>query len=311
MSADNLREPGGVEDVPGLIHHRFEVAGGPISVYEAGDATKPKVVMFHGAMFDEARFTWDQLFPYLASDYHLFAFDTPRHGKSRPWTGLLTQDRLIEILRAAITHLGLERFSIVALSMGGGLAIGYAASFPDSVVSMALFEPGGLGDKTDFQLIAWLYFKTPWFSRFLIRMARKKKNHQAILKMLRWVTAKGTQFTDPNRLVGIIRDEAQGKYDHGEKDADDWQTTALGPFKLKWSLLDRIPLIQCPTLWLRGIESRFVKQHEMERAVTLARLGGFEATLRVFENAGHVLPLEQPTLANEAVKEFLDRTAAS
>jgi len=77
---------------------------------------------------------------------------------------------------------------------------------------------------------------------------------------------------------------------------------------LRWNLLDRIPLIQCPTLWLRGAESTLVKQHEMERAVQLAKQGNTDASLKLIKNAGHMLPLEQPTQANAAVKDFLERT---
>ena len=46
----------------------------------------------------------------------------------------------------------------------------------------------------------------------------------------------------------------------------------------------------------------------MERAVALAQSGGMPARLELFQNAGHLLPLEQPELANAAVKRFLDET---
>ena len=62
---------------------------------------------------------------------------------------------------------------------------------------------------------------------------------------------------------------------------DDWQLTGIGPFRIKWNLLDRIPLIQCPTLWLRGADSVLVKQHEMEKALpSLVRQGGAEAEFK-------------------------------
>jgi pimeloyl-ACP methyl ester carboxylesterase len=114
---------GGVESVPGLKHHALQVCGGPISVYEAGNRNRPAVVMLHGAMYDEARFIWDQMFPFLSKDYHVFALDTPRHGKSRPWQGYLDRAKLMDILENTFKRLGLERFSLVGLSMGGGLSI--------------------------------------------------------------------------------------------------------------------------------------------------------------------------------------------
>jgi len=299
----------GVEATPGVVHHQFEVCGGPLSAYEAGDSSKPTVVMLHGAMYDEARFTWDQMFPHLAQDYHVYAVDTPRHGKSRPWSGHLGNDRLREILHAGIKHLEIKRFSFVGLSMGGALSIDYASRYPEDVTSMALFEPGGIGDKVDNQLLVWSYIKTPGLLRLLSRQY-SKKDHEGMLKLLNSLYVGGSKPTDSDRLAKILQDEARGKHEYGEKDMDDWQIDTIGPFKLKWNLLDRIPLIQCPTLWLRGVESTLVKQHEMERAVQLAKQGNTDASLKLIQNAGHMLPLEQPTQANAAVKDFLERTTS-
>jgi pimeloyl-ACP methyl ester carboxylesterase len=309
MSEDSTKPAaGGVEGVAGLRHHQLEVCGGPMSVYEVGSANNPAVVMLHGAMYDEARFIWDHLFPHLASGYHLFAIDTPRHGRSRPWTGYLGRERLMEILRDTISHLKLERFHIVGLSMGGGLAIDYASRFPKQVISMALFEPGGLGVKVDNELLVWLYLKMPGLLRYLNR-SYIKKDRSAILKLLESLYVGGSKPSDPERLADLLQDEIRGKYECGENDMDDWQLSSIGPFRLKWNLLDRISLIECPTLWLRGAESTLVKQDEMEQAAAQARFGGAEATLQVHDHAGHLLPLEQPEAANASVKEFLDKTA--
>ncbi len=299
---------GGVESVPGLKHHELKVCGGPLSIYEAGDTGKPKVVMLHGAMYDEARFIWDQMFPFLSRDYHLFALDTPRHGSSRPWEGNLDHSRLMDILHNAFRLLELDHFSLVGLSMGGGLSIEYASMYPDNVEAMVLFEPGGLGDKVDLEFITWLYIKMPGMLKLLNRKYRKKDN-TAMRKVLDSIYVGGSKPTDPERLLPILMDEVKGKYDHEENDMDDWQLNVIGPFRLKWNLLDKISLIKCPTLWLRGADSVLVKQHEMERAVKLATGSGTEAELKIIPNAGHILPLERPEQANAAVKAFLDKTA--
>ncbi len=298
---------GGVENVTGLKHHMLQVCGGPISVYEAGDPGRPAVVMLHGAMYDEARFIWDQMFPFLSSDYHVFALDTPRHGKSRPWEGFLDRPRLMDILDETIRQLGLGRFSLVGLSMGGGLSIEYASLHPEKVVSMVLFEPGGLGEHVDMQLVTWLYIKFPGMLRLLSRQY-VKKDTKAMRKILQSIYVGGSRPTDPDRLVSILQDEVQGKYQYGENDMDDWQVSGIGPFKLKWNILDKIPRIKCPTLWLRGADSVLVKQHEMERAVQLARDSGTQAEFQLIPKAGHILPLERPEQANAAVKAFLDKT---
>ncbi|MEA4870065.1 MAG: alpha/beta hydrolase [Christensenella sp.] len=298
---------GGIEGTPGVRKRQLTVLGGPVRVYEAGERDRPAVVLLHGAMYDESRFIWDSMFPALSERFHVFALDTPRHGGSRPWEGELDRTRLMEILEDAFAQLGLRFFCIVGLSMGGGLAIAYAAKHPEQIGAMALFEPGGLGDRVDWQLLTWLYLKTPGMLRLLSRQYAKY-DLAKVQKLMNSIFTKGTRPSNSDRLSRILRDEIHGKYTCGERDLDDWQIGAIRPFSLSWNLLREAGEISCPTLWLRGAESRLVKQHEMERAVRLARSQGATAELIVIPNAGHILPLEQPERANAEVLSFLTET---
>jgi len=298
---------GGVEGTPGVQKHLLLVLGGTVCVYEAGDPLLPKIVMLHGAMYDESRFIWDALFPALSERYHVFAIDTPRHGGSRPWAGQLDRARLMEILAETFSHLSLTRFSFVGLSMGGGLAIEYASLHPEQVEAMALFEPGGLGDKVDLQWFTYFYIRTPGMLRLLSRQYVKYSDEK-IEKILRSIFTKGTAPRDPARLTAILKDEIQGKFRFGENDMDDWQISGINLTRLNWNLLSQVEAISCPTLWLRGAESKLVKQDEMERAVRLAKTHGASAELIAIPNAGHILPLEQPERANAAVLGFLSKT---
>ena len=298
---------GGVEGTPGLRTHTLNVCGGPIFVYEAGGEKRPPVVLLHGAMYDESRFSWDALFPALSERYHVFALDTPRHGKSRPWKGELGRVRLNEILHETIGQLKLSRFSIVGLSMGGSLAIEYAAAYPEQVRSMALLEPGGLGETVEMEPLTWLYLKTPGTSRLLSKIYIAYDDAK-LKNLVGGLFTKGTKPTDLTRLATIIKDEIRGKYSHQERDMDDWQTGAIGPFRLKWNLLDEISRLKCPTLWLRGTKSRLVKLSEIERAVRLAQTGGTDAESILIPHASHMLPLEQPDAVFAAVSAFLQKT---
>lgn len=299
-----MERRGGVEGTPGVRHEVFQVEGGPLSVYVAGDPHRAPVVLLHGGMYDEARFIWDQLFPTLAQHLHVHAIDLPRHGASRPWQGRLSHDRLIRILEAGFDHLGLTRLRLVGLSMGGGLAIGYAAQHPEQVERMVLFEPGGLGERLDKQLLTWAYLRTPGTRRLLNRYY-VRRSEPRLRRLLESMYVGGSRPTDPDRLLAVLKAEIQGKHRFKESDLDDWQVDAMGRRQLTWNLLDRIPDIACPTLWLRGGDSALVKQEEMERAVALADKPGAPATLEVIEHAGHLLPLERPAEANAAVVEFI------
>ena len=301
------RRTAGWKERPAYACTGLRVCGGPVCVYEAGEPNRPAVVLLHGAMYDESRFSWDFMFPALGRRYHVFAVDTPRHGKSRPWEGELNRARLIEILSGTLSLLGLERFSMVGLSMGGSLAIDYAALHPEQVVSMVLLEPGGLADTVEMQLVSWLYLKTPGTPKLLSGLYHRYDDAK-LIKLVLSLFTKGTAPDDPARLAAILRDEIDGKFTYGERDMDDWQLSAMAPFRLKWNLLRQIESLRCPTLWLRGEESRLVKQREMEHAAHLAQSGGAKAELVCIPLAGHMLPLEQPERASAAVMEFLEAT---
>lgn len=307
---ESTRITNGLEGTAGVARRMLTASGGPICVYEAGPKDSPAVVLLHGAMYDESRFIWDQMFPALSGRYHVFAVDSPRHGKSRPWAGVLDRARLMEIFSDVFRQLALTRFSIAGLSMGGSLAIEYASSHPEQVRSLALFEPGGLGDKVDFEFLTWLYIRVPGLLHLMNRLYARY-NDAKIEKALRSIYTKGTKPRDPARLTAILKDEMQGKFANGEQDLDDFQISAIGPIRLKWNLLDQIAALRCPTLWLRGAQSSFVKQREIERAVRIVKTGGADAESVLIPHAGHILPLEQPEQVNAAVLAFLDRTTES
>lgn len=298
----------GVEATPGLMHRVVHVHGGPVSVYEAGSPDRQSVVLLHGAMCDEARFIWDQLFPVLAEEFRVVAVDTPRHGRSRPWTGPLGRERLVQILHGTLDEAGLARTAIVGLSMGGGLAIEFAARYPQRVTCAVLFEPGGLADRLDRQLLTWLYIKTPGLSRIIGRWYATK-TRAGLRDTLDSLYVGGAKPTDPERLLDILHDEIEGKRRYSERDLDDWQIEAIGP-RRTWTLLNHIPRLACPTLWLRGADSAVVKQDEMERVLSLATQGNPQASVVVIPGAGHLLPLERPAEVEAAVLPFLREHAA-
>lgn len=301
---------GGVTGTPGVEHRTLTIQGHPLSCYVAGAEDAPPVVLLHGAMFDEARFIWDQLFPVLAARFRVHAIDTPRHGASRPWPGHLGHDRLVEVLDATVNQLGLDRFFLVGLSMGGGLALGFGARFPERVRAMVLFEPGGLGTRLPRQFLTWAYTRTPGLGRAATKCLHRQ-DPRRLRRTLDSLYVGGSTTTDPDRVLRVLRDEIDGKHRFRERDLDDWQKDAIGPWRQTWTVLDSVATISCPTLWLRGADSTLVTQEEMERAVDVARTAGSAATLRVIPGAGHMLPLERPALANAAVLEFLESQAAA
>ena len=60
--------------------------------------------------------------------------------------------KVLDSLTAAVDHLGLEQFSLLGHSFGGGIALGFAQRYPDRVVELVLSD--SLAASREWQLAA-------------------------------------------------------------------------------------------------------------------------------------------------------------
>jgi pimeloyl-ACP methyl ester carboxylesterase len=81
---------------------------------------------------------------------------------------------------------------------------------------------------------------------------------------------------------------------------DDWQREGLAPFRLKIDYLPELSRLSCPSLWLRGKNDPLVGREIMEEAAAAAP----SSSLVVFEDAGHLLPLERPEAVEARMAAF-------
>src|SRR2546423_8583560 len=108
---------------------------------EWGASTAPPLVMLHGVT-GHAR-TWDEEAAALAARYRVLALDQRGHGDSDPSPNA---DYTVATLSADVTAfadtLGLPRFSLVGLSMGGRVAIAFAGQAPRRVDRLVIVDIG-------------------------------------------------------------------------------------------------------------------------------------------------------------------------
>src|SRR5579884_95110 len=108
---------------------------------EWGEPTAPPMVLLHGFMA-HAR-TWDLFARDLASDYRILALDQRGHGDTgaAPGDSYTTDDYVGDLERFAAA-LGLTRFVLVGMSMGGRNAIVYTARHPEAVAKLVIVDIG-------------------------------------------------------------------------------------------------------------------------------------------------------------------------
>lgn len=110
-----------------------------------GDESKPPLILIHGNR-DHAR-SWDRTARALTGRYCVYVPDLRGHGDSQWAIGgnYSVIDYALDT-HALGEHIGREPYTIVAHSLGGGVALQYAGAFPEKVSRLVTIEGlGGLG----------------------------------------------------------------------------------------------------------------------------------------------------------------------
>lgn len=142
----SARSPEALSD--GLRFQTIEGFGGvPLNVVEAGDPSKPAILLIHGIGQSYLSFEPQLRSPQLARNFHLVAFDLRAHGNSgKPWTADAYQDTAIwaEDVARVISATRIVRPVVVAWSYGTLVVADYLRHRGTSELG-GIMLVGGLG----------------------------------------------------------------------------------------------------------------------------------------------------------------------
>ncbi|NDJ90243.1 alpha/beta fold hydrolase [Mycolicibacter kumamotonensis] len=279
-------------------HTDLTVCGGPVRCYRGGE-TGPPLLLLHGAMLDTAQGVWRRVAPALAADYRVHLIDLPRHGSSRPWHGVLDDAFFRRFLHELLDTLDLARAALIGLSMGAGIAAGFAVAHPERVSALVAAGPGGLDVKRPAQFLTWLLLRTPG----LLRAASwyLARSPAAIRRTMIANLAAGESTPDFDAIIADAVREARAKHRYGERALDDWQIEAYGPGSMRLNLLPELPGLSVPTLWVRGADDPLVGAAELAKAHAATP----NSRLATIAGAGHILTYDWPEEFVRLVREFL------
>jgi pimeloyl-ACP methyl ester carboxylesterase len=115
-----------------------------VHIYTAGQDGAPTVVLIHGLGDNGAR-DWDGLITVLARDFRVVAFDLPGFGHSSKGNELYSPENYTAFLRyLLVEHVRARTISLVGHSMGGAIALRYAARYPQDVTALVLVDVPGI-----------------------------------------------------------------------------------------------------------------------------------------------------------------------
>lgn len=175
-----------------MQHHFLAYKASLIHYYVFGKGAKT-LFCFHG--YGENGYSFAFLQKRLGDDFTLYAIDFPFHGKTQ-WNeeAPFTPDDLIAIIK--LIHFTNTKFSLLAYSMGGRVAMHLIEKMPDEIEMAALVAPDGLHQNIWYRLTtqthlgnkAFAYtMKNPgWFFKTVNAIARLKLLNKSIIKFMHY-----------------------------------------------------------------------------------------------------------------------------
>lgn len=125
----------------GTVSGYVNVPGGRLFFEIAGMG--PPLVFIHGFSLD--RRMWDDQWDFFRGSHTCIRYDVRAHGRSSAPTGPWADHDDLMLL---LTHLNIESAHLCGLSMGGGIALDVAVTYPHAVLSLSLLDSavGGYRD---------------------------------------------------------------------------------------------------------------------------------------------------------------------
>lgn len=256
---------------------RFNLADGQIYFEVAGDGEP--VVFLHGFGLDLRM--WEPQFRALRNDFRLIRYDLRGFGRSSlPPAGPYAHE---DDLNSLLTHLKALPAHVVGLSMGGRMALRFAASYPASIRSLVLAD-------TALDGFSW---SADWQARWnrICEAARAGRIEEAKMQWLEHPLLATTRC-DPHAwslLEQLVRDYSGWHWHNAD--------TARVPAP---PLAARLGAIHTPTLVVTGAKDLPDFQSLAEFLTGKLPKG----RRRVIEKAGHMVNLETPDEFNAAMMEF-------
>ena len=117
----------------------LKVSGLRVRCLTAG-AAGPAVLLLHGSALDAAGMSFASAISALAAGCRVFAPDLPGFGESDPMPDGWGFADYSAFLLPLLTELDLQRASLAGVSMGGGIALGFALEAPERVERLVLID---------------------------------------------------------------------------------------------------------------------------------------------------------------------------
>ena len=256
----------------------------------AGD--RPAVVCVHG--YTGSAQAFNALARRLGDRFHIIASDVRGHGESA-WspTGAYRYTDQVGDLAQLVDRLGLERFVLIGTSMGGIIAMAYAAQFPNRLRGLVINDIGPDVEAGTQRITGMVGSRPENFASLEEAMDYRRQ--------ISPITAARPLEDQRELALGVLRQRPDGRWGWKLDPAYIEQRIARGapPRPNLWPALANL---LCPTLVVWGTDSDVLSEAQAKRMVEALPKGELVA----ISGVGHA-----PTLVEPPVLAALERFLAS
>jgi esterase len=271
-----------------------ELAGQRVHYLEWGRAGATPIVCVHG--YTSSAQAFNALARHVQDRCHLLVPDVRGHGESA-WSpaGAYQYRDQVDDLSAFVDALGLGRFTLVGTSMGGIIAMAYAAEHPDRLERLVVNDIGPDAEAGSQRITQTVGTRPDSFATLDEAMAYRRQVSP--------ITAGRPQEDQRELALGVLRQRADGGWVWKMDPAYIRQRVEHGPppRPALWPVLRHLP---CPTLVVWGTDSDVLSEAQARRMVDTLPKGELAAVPGV----GHAPTLVEP-VALDALERFLSRSS--
>ena len=250
-----------------------------LSFKRRGISGRTPLLFIHGFGSDSQ--TWRYSLGELSKTREVWTIDLPGHGNSLEFNMEYESKTLFNeyanVLKEFLSNAGLKRVHLIGHSLGGGIAMNFALNHQNSVSSLTLFAPIGLGKSIN--------------EKFIESFA-KGQSDQEIRESLEQLFYKKSWVTD-SLVHSTVLQHQNPKF---RKILGRLATILQKQDKQNWQIRDELQNLSIPVKLIWGKEDQILpSSHSQDLPGSFA--------VHIFPNTGHMVHIEQSKVINRLISE--------
>ncbi len=237
------------------------------------------LVLLHG--YTETSDVWKDFVSFLSKEFRVVTLDLPGHGRSGMLGDVHTMELMADVVKAVLSHLGIEQCAIIGHSMGGYVSLAFTRKYGQMVKGLGLFHSSSLADSDE--------------AKFQRERAIEviKKNHASFI--LNFIPDLFAEDNKPKfqKLISELTEEAK-------KMSPEALMAAQEGMRQRGSTLDVLINASCPVLFVAGQKDSRVPFENIWVQMALTNI----THALILKNVGHMGHFEAPAETLHAVYSF-------